>query len=484
MNNKIIIFCCILVSIILSIFTSCASVLITNSNGYDLDKPETHTEKNLKDRPEWFGNAWNDWRKTNEENHKDRNVSSEDKYEYYLGVNQPSINEVIKNNNEWTENKASELALKDAIKKLSDNMGFKNKEEIFFIRYLKNVDEFREYWNKPNGKKILKYNFAWIVYRISLKDKEELAEIIRRNEKPDDRELFAEYKKQFEDLLKSTLPDNIKYNELLHINTCLGFLTILKNEKDYIELIARIDEERIKLDPNNVILRLTDKINELEKRVAYQDGYIAGLDSLNSINVTINQQGTGSGAGSGPSSIPIPSLTPSSYNSINIQGSGSLNNKEALARFIRNKNPAASNSEITVIIDAYFTFAKEFGINQDIAIAQMCYITQYLKNQTLVLNHNYAGFAPVLTDNGEEEIVAFNTRNEGIKAHIQHLKGYSDNNYNPPESEIVTPRWDKLSEFKGTKKTLEEMAILWSPKNPNYANSIISIINELRQASE
>jgi len=166
-------------------------------------------------------------------------------------------------------------------------------------------------------------------------------------------------------------------------------------------------------------------------------------------------------------------------NQIFIEGPGTLHNQKAIVDYIMNNGkPAVSRNYIETLIAAYFREAEKLYINPDLAIAQMCYVTQFLRNGRLVTSHNYAGLAPL----PGKDMIHFSTMSEGVRAHIQHLKAYANAEYTPRSGEIVNPRWDAIRAFRGTATTLDALAKRWSPHNPDYANNINTIIQNLRQA--
>jgi len=73
---------------------------------------------------------------------------------------------------------------------------------------------------------------------------------------------------------------------------------------------------------------------------------------------------------------------------------------------------------------------------------------------------------------------------EGVRAHIQHLKGYSSSIKSSELKEpLVDPRWNILDPFRGKIKTLDELSVKWIPNNSEYTRKIENIINEMRRFS-
>jgi hypothetical protein len=177
-----------------------------------------------------------------------------------------------------------------------------------------------------------------------------------------------------------------------------------------------------------------------------------------------------------PTPLPIP--TPVTNTRGDIVGSGSLD-KKVIVDYICLNNPAAIRREVENLVDAYIMEAWLENINHDIAVAQMCYATDYLKNRRLVNVHNYGDFAAI---NGVP--VTYTHVNEGVRAHIQHLKGYAT--FDIPKASIVDKRYMILitERILGTVKTLDALFKVWAPADhQNYGNGINNILDSLYRIS-
>ena len=176
----------------------------------------------------------------------------------------------------------------------------------------------------------------------------------------------------------------------------------------------------------------------------------------------------------------VPPRPPVERNNVkNIEGKGFLE-KADIVSYIRSKNAAVSSREIEVIIDTYIREAQRENINHDIAIAQMCYATDNLKNQQRLSAHNYAGFDAV---NGVP--VRYANMGEGVRAHIQHLKGYASRQR--PQGDIVDKRYQILIDkhIQGTVKTLDALFENWAPGfSRSYGNVINNILDDLYRFSD
>jgi len=158
-----------------------------------------------------------------------------------------------------------------------------------------------------------------------------------------------------------------------------------------------------------------------------------------------------------------------------IEGRGTMT-PAAVVQFIMERNNTYPRNFLEELIGTYFKEAGKLDINPDIAIAQMCYVTNFLRNEKAISIHNYAGFSTMPASG------CFRSMEEGIQAHIQHLKGYANEKYKP--SNIVDPRWEYISNFRGTADNIDRLAKIWSPNNIYYADEIVNIINVMRSYNQ
>ncbi|MDR0475467.1 MAG: glucosaminidase domain-containing protein [Treponema sp.] len=164
-----------------------------------------------------------------------------------------------------------------------------------------------------------------------------------------------------------------------------------------------------------------------------------------------------------------------------IMGNGRLS-RNLVVSYIVNKGSSMNRQRIDELVGDYIREAGEEGVNHDIAIAQMCYATWFLNNQRLIATHNYAGLNTDMGISARGSSRHFNPT-EGVRAHIQHLKGYASTVQ--PQKDIVDRRYDLLGAIRGTVQTLDDLFAAWSPYNAqNYGYEIRKILRELYQFSE
>jgi hypothetical protein len=152
----------------------------------------------------------------------------------------------------------------------------------------------------------------------------------------------------------------------------------------------------------------------------------------------------------------------------NIIDGGSLSPESVIKLVGKRKHSALSKNDIAVISE-YFKEAEYEGVNVDIAIAQMLYVTDFLKKN--MSSNNYAG----LRNLPPKFSGSFSSMTTGVRAHIQHLKAYANVT---PRRQIVDPRYKLAFErgFRGM--NFDQLYRYWSDK-PYYGPSIDKILCDL-----
>ncbi len=95
----------------------------------------------------------------------------------------------------------------------------------------------------------------------------------------------------------------------------------------------------------------------------------------------------------------------------------------ALEAFFIAEVPDADVLKVRRLAALYIIEASFEGINSDIAFAQMCLETGFLRFGGLITEdmHNFCGLGAIDENNRG---CRFNSEQEGVRAHIQHLKAY------------------------------------------------------------
>ncbi len=160
----------------------------------------------------------------------------------------------------------------------------------------------------------------------------------------------------------------------------------------------------------------------------------------------------------------------------NLTSPGVLNAKQLAFFFVR-ENPAADYSEIRSFAQLYIDEARAENINSDIAFAQMCLETGFLRFGGLVQKewHNYCGLGAIGPENPG---CIFATEQEGVRAHIQHIHAYATTEDVELNNELVDPRYSWVHKTKYA-QTVREMAQSWAA-DPAYAVKIENLLFRMK----
>ena len=159
-----------------------------------------------------------------------------------------------------------------------------------------------------------------------------------------------------------------------------------------------------------------------------------------------------------------------------IMGYGIVTAKD-LGDFLLSMNPDA---EADFVEDLAFIYAEEAaieGVNHDVAFAQMCLETGFLRYGNLVTpdQNNFCGLGA--TGPGQSGL-SFPSPRIGVRAHIQHLKAYATDS--PLNQELVDPRYFYVR--LGSSPAIMGLAGTWAA-DKNYAEKITNILNNLYNQS-
>ena len=121
----------------------------------------------------------------------------------------------------------------------------------------------------------------------------------------------------------------------------------------------------------------------------------------------------------------------------------------------------------------YVEESEAEGVNHDVAFIQMCLETSFLRfgNQVKVEQNNFAGMGA--TDDGAAGL-SFPTIRIGIRAHIQHLKGYASSD--DMNQVVVDPRLKYVK--RGIAPTVDDLAGRWA-SDRKYGIKIRKLIQKL-----
>jgi hypothetical protein len=171
-----------------------------------------------------------------------------------------------------------------------------------------------------------------------------------------------------------------------------------------------------------------------------------------------------------PPEVPVPEVP------THILGSG-LIPADTLAGFLGTMNPQADKDQVKQLALFYAEEAAAEGVNHDIAFAQMCLETGFLRYGGLVTPdmNNFCGLGAIgLAQPGER----FPEPRIGVRAHIQHLKAYATES--PLNQELVDPRYRWVR--YGSAPTIRGLSGSWATDR-EYGDKIESILERLYRYS-
>ncbi|MCY6370068.1 glucosaminidase domain-containing protein [Clostridium ganghwense] len=156
---------------------------------------------------------------------------------------------------------------------------------------------------------------------------------------------------------------------------------------------------------------------------------------------------------------------------------------EQMAKYVLTNN---ANPKLSVTIqDLAKIFLEEGsveGVRGDIAFCQSIKETGYFKYGGLVLpeQNNFAGIGS--TNNSRKGKGAwFKNAREGVRAQIQHLKGYATKE--ALKNPCIDPRYPilKSAELLGAAPNWEDLNGTWAVPGNNYGQGIIKIYKKIKQ---
>jgi hypothetical protein len=144
-----------------------------------------------------------------------------------------------------------------------------------------------------------------------------------------------------------------------------------------------------------------------------------------------------------------------------------------LALFLLSVNPDADPGFIEDLARCYIEEAAQEGINHDVAFAQMCLETGFLRYGGLVTPdmNNFCGLGSTGPGKPGEQ---FPSPRIGVRAHIQHLKAYATDA--PLRQDLVDPRYFYVR--YGSAPTLDSLAGSWAADR-EYSKKIRNILERL-----
>ena len=142
---------------------------------------------------------------------------------------------------------------------------------------------------------------------------------------------------------------------------------------------------------------------------------------------------------------------------------------DQLAAYFLSRNAEADRAHIIQFAQYYIDEAAAEGINSDVAFAQMCLETGFLRFGGLVQPefHNYCGLGAMDAEHPGE---IFETEELGVRAHIQHLQAYATREDVTLHKELVDPRYNWVHKTKFI-ETIYQLAGTWAT-DPQYGQKL------------
>ena len=142
---------------------------------------------------------------------------------------------------------------------------------------------------------------------------------------------------------------------------------------------------------------------------------------------------------------------------------------EQLAAYFLSRNTEADREHIIHFAQYYVDEAAAEGINSDVAFAQMCLETGFLRFGGLVQPefHNYCGLGAMDAEHPGE---VFPDEQTGVRAHIQHLQAYATTEEVALHKELVDPRYNWVHKTKFI-ETIYQLAGTWAT-DPQYGQKL------------
>ena len=156
----------------------------------------------------------------------------------------------------------------------------------------------------------------------------------------------------------------------------------------------------------------------------------------------------------------------------NIIGKGMVSG-EKLKDFLLLHNTQVDADFVGELSGFYIDEAAKEGVDHDIAFAQMCLETGFLRygNDVKPEQNNYCGLGA--TGNREPGL-SFPDPQTGVRAHIQHLKAYASDE--PLNEELVDPRYRYVR--LGSSPTIHGLAGTWAA-DKMYSEKIANLLQRL-----
>ena len=149
---------------------------------------------------------------------------------------------------------------------------------------------------------------------------------------------------------------------------------------------------------------------------------------------------------------------------------------DQLAAYFLSRNQSEDAEHIREFAQYYIDEAAAEGVNSDVAFAQMCLETGYLRFGGLVQPefHNYCGLGAMDAEHPGEQ---FETEQLGVRAHIQHLQAYGTNEETQLNNELIDPRYNWVHKTKFV-EDIYGLAGTWAA-DPLYGQKLETVLTNM-----
>lgn len=156
-----------------------------------------------------------------------------------------------------------------------------------------------------------------------------------------------------------------------------------------------------------------------------------------------------------------------------IMGLGSHGAEELAAFFLR-ESPGSDGERARRLAGLYIEEAPREGVNPEVAFAQMCLETGFLRFGGLVTAdmNNFCGLGSI---GPGQEGLRFPDERTGVRAHVQHLKAYGS--AEPLAGEPVDPRYRYVVP-KGKSPSVRGLGGTWAA-DPAYGEKLVGMLARL-----
>lgn len=179
------------------------------------------------------------------------------------------------------------------------------------------------------------------------------------------------------------------------------------------------------------------------------------------------------GRGGGSAGAPVDSGHVSAAGAI--MGTGQAGEARLVSFFFEN-NRAADRAKVSRMASYYIEESRVEGVNSDVAFAQMCLETGFLRFGGLVTvsMNNFCGLGSI---GPGKSGVSFPDERTGVRAHVQHLKGYAT--AKPLAQDAADPRYRYINP-KGKAPTVASLSGTWAADRA-YGSKLAELVEKIRK---